>query len=35
MLLHGAIDYPSLRRRRLWGVEDKVADGRAAAGVTA
>ena len=35
MLLHGAIDYPSLRRRRLWGVEEKVADGRAAAGVSA
>ena len=35
MLLHGAIDYPSLRRRRLWGVEEKVADGHAAAGVTA
>ena len=35
MLLHGAIEYPSLRRRRLWGVEEKVADGHAAAGVTA
>ena len=37
MLLHGAIDYPSLRRRRLWGVEEKPTDGRdgrAAAGVT-
>jgi len=38
MLLHGAIEYPSLRRRRLWGVEEKATDGRdgrAAAGVTA
>ncbi len=38
MLLHGAIEYPSLRRRRLWGVEDKAADdrdGRASAGVRA
>ena len=37
MLLHGAIEYPSLRRRRLWGVEEKPTDGRdgrAAAGVT-
>ena len=38
MLLHGAIEYPSLRRRRLWGVEEKATDGRdgrAASGVTA
>ena len=38
MLLHGAIEYPSLRRRRLWGVEEKPTDGptgRAAAGATA
>ena len=35
MLLHGAIDFPSLRRRRLWGVEEKATDGRAASGVTA
>lgn len=34
MLLHGAIEYPSLRRRRLWGVEEKAPDGRAAAGAT-
>ena len=39
MLLHGAIEYASLRRRRLWGVEEKPPtdgrDGRAAAGATA
>ncbi len=39
MLLHGAIEYPSLRRRRLWGVEEKPTDGRGdgrtAAGATA
>ena len=34
MLLHGAIEYPSLRRRRLWGVEEKAPDGRAPAGAT-
>ena len=37
MLLHGAIEYPSLRRRRLWGVEEKPTDGRdgrAVSGVT-
>ena len=37
LLLHAAIEYPALRRRRLWGVEDRPAgapDGRAAAGVT-
>lgn len=28
MLLHGAIEYASLRRRRLWGVEERPADGR-------
>jgi preprotein translocase subunit SecD len=28
LLLHQAIEYPSLRRRRLWGVEEKPADGR-------
>jgi len=38
MLLHGAIEYPSLRRRRLWGVEERPSDGRdprAAASVSA
>jgi preprotein translocase subunit SecD len=38
LLLHAAIEYPSLRRRRLWGVEERPADGRdgrAAASVTA
>jgi preprotein translocase subunit SecD len=38
LLLHAAIEYPSLRRRRLWGVEERPADGRdgrAAAQVTA
>lgn len=38
MLLHGAIEYAALRRRPLWGVEERPADGRdgrAAAGVTA
>jgi preprotein translocase subunit SecD len=38
MLLHGAIEYSSLRQRRLWGVEERPTDGRdgrAAAGVTA
>jgi len=38
MLLHGAIEYPSLRRRRLWGVEERPNDGRdprAAASVSA
>ncbi len=38
LLLHAAIEYPSLRRRRLWGVEERPADGttggRAAASVT-
>ncbi|MDQ6858081.1 MAG: protein translocase subunit SecD [Chloroflexota bacterium] len=38
LLLHAAIEYPSLRRRRLWGVEERPADdttgGRAAARVT-
>ena len=34
MLLHGAIEYPSLRRRHLWGVEEKAPDGRAPAGAT-
>jgi len=28
LLLHAAIEYSSLRRRRLWGVEEKPADGR-------
>jgi len=28
MLLHAAIEYPSLRRRRLWGVEERPTDGR-------
>jgi preprotein translocase subunit SecD len=40
LLLHAAIEYASLRRRRLWGVEERPADdgttgGRAAARVTA
>ena len=38
LLLHAAIEYQSLRRRRLWGVEERPADdrdGRAAARVTA
>jgi protein-export membrane protein SecD len=38
MLLHAAIEYPSLRRRPLWGVEERPADGRdprATAGITA
>jgi preprotein translocase subunit SecD len=37
LLLHEAIEYASLRRRRLWGVEERPADtsGRAAASVTA
>jgi preprotein translocase subunit SecD len=37
LLLHAAIEYASLRRRRLWGVEERPADtsGRAAASVTA
>jgi preprotein translocase subunit SecD len=38
LLLHAAIEYTSLRRRRLWGVEERPADdrdGRAAARVTA
>ncbi|MEP7003462.1 MAG: protein translocase subunit SecD [Chloroflexota bacterium] len=38
LLLHAAIEYPSLRRRRLWGVEERPVDGttggRAAASVT-
>ncbi len=28
LLLHAAIEYSSLRRRRLWGVEEKPTDGR-------
>jgi preprotein translocase subunit SecD len=28
LLLHAAIEYSSLRRRRLWGVEEKPAEGR-------
>jgi preprotein translocase subunit SecD len=28
LLLHAAIEYASLRRRRLWGVEEKPAEGR-------
>ena len=28
MLLHAAIEYPSLRRRTLWGVEERPTDGR-------
>ena len=28
LLLHAAIEYASLRRRRLWGVEERPADGR-------
>jgi len=35
LLLHAAIEYPSLRRRRLWGVEERPDDGRSAASVTA
>jgi preprotein translocase subunit SecD len=38
MLLHGAIEFASLRRRRLWGVEERPSDGRdgrAPASVTA
>jgi preprotein translocase subunit SecD len=38
MLLHGAIEFASLRRRRLWGVEERPTDGRdgrAPASVTA
>jgi preprotein translocase subunit SecD len=38
LLLHAAIEYASLRRRRLWGVEERPTDGtsgRTAAGVTA
>jgi preprotein translocase subunit SecD len=37
LLLHAAIEYTSLRRRRLWGVEEPAddRDGRAAARVTA
>ena len=37
LLLHAAIEYQSLRRRRLWGVEERPADaasGRTAASVT-
>jgi len=26
LLLHGAIEYQALRRRRLWGVEERPAD---------
>jgi preprotein translocase subunit SecD len=38
LLLHAAIEYPSLRRRRLWGVEERPSDTtepRAAAGASA
>ena len=38
LLLHGAIEYASLRRRRLWGVEERpsdVTDPRASAGASA
>ena len=28
LLLHGAIEYASLRRRRLWGVEERPTEGR-------
>ena len=38
LLLHAAIEYPALRRRRLWGVEERPTDGgdgRAPARVTA
>ncbi len=38
MLLHAAIEYQALRRRPLWGVEERPADGRdprATAGITA
>ncbi|MDP9245569.1 MAG: protein translocase subunit SecD [Chloroflexota bacterium] len=32
LLLHAAIEYPSLRRRRLWGVEERPADGSTGGG---